>query len=117
MRSKIILKGMHFKAFHGYYAEEQKIGGEYEIDCEFEYNIQSAIEKDALEDTVDYERIYAVCKAEMEKPKKLIETVGYELAQTLLQTFPIIQSLKLTIHKLNPPIMGHMDSASFTITI
>ncbi|GAA5221417.1 dihydroneopterin aldolase [Membranihabitans marinus] len=117
MRSKITLKGMHFKAFHGYYAEEQKIGGEYKIDCEFEYDIQSAIEKDALEDTVDYEAIYAVCKEEMAKPKKLIETVGYDLGQTLLKSFPIIQSLQLTIHKLNPPIMGHMDSASFTICL
>ena len=65
MKSKIIIQGMHFKAHHGYYLEEQKIGGQYIIDVEMEYDIQKAALDDNLEDTINYEVIYNLCKSEM----------------------------------------------------
>lgn len=108
---------MHFKAFHGYYAEEQKIGGEYKIDCELRVNIEAALTSDALEDTVDYEKIYAICRNEMQKPQKLIESVAYSLAAAIKNHDSKIEAIELTIHKLNPPIVGHMEKASCTIVL
>ncbi|WP_236975393.1 dihydroneopterin aldolase [Membranihabitans maritimus] len=117
MKSKIILKGLRFKAFHGYYAEEQRIGGDYMVDIEFNYNIVKAATTDSLENAIDYEEIYTLCKNEMANPRKLIETVGYEMASLLKDRYPAMDTLTLTIHKLAPPIAGQIDRVSIQIEI
>ena len=108
---------MHFKAHHGYYLEERKIGGQYIIDIEMEYDIQKAAEKDNLDDTINYETIYQLCKTEMSISRKLIETVGLNLAEKIKNKFPGILNMILTIHKINPPIDGLVDRASIRIEV
>lgn len=117
MKSKIIIEGMHFKAHHGYYLEERKIGGQYIIDMEMEYDIQKAAEKDNLDDTVNYEKIYQLCKSEMAISRKLIETVGLSLIQKTQERFPGVLHMVLTVHKINPPIDGLVDRASVRIEV
>lgn len=108
---------MHFKAHHGYYLEEQKIGGQYEVDIEMEYDISPAAENDNLDDTVNYEIIYELCKSEMAHNRKLIETVGLRLVTRIRDRFPCILHMALTIHKINPPIDGLVDRASVRIEV
>ncbi len=108
---------MHFKAHHGYYLEERKIGGQYSIDLEIEYDIQKAAQHDNLEDTINYEKIYAICKSEMAISQKLIETVGLNLVEKVRAEFPEVLHLILTIHKLNPPLDGLVDRASVRIEV
>lgn len=115
MKSKIIISGMHFKAHHGYYLEEQKIGGQYIIDVEMDYDISPAADHDNLDETINYENIYALCKKEMAINRKLIETVGMKIAHRIRAEFPNIGHLVLTIHKINPPINGLVDRASVRI--
>ena len=115
MKSKIIIQGMHFKAHHGYYLEEQKIGGQYIIDVEMDYDIQKAVMDDNLEDTINYEVIYDLCKYEMAINRKLIETVGMNIVNRIKDRFPLVNQLILTIHKVNPPIDGLVDKASVRI--
>jgi len=115
MKSKIIIKGMHFKAYHGYYLEEQKIGGQYIIDLEIEYDILQAAREDNLEKTINYERIYEICRKEMKQNRKLIETVGLSILERVKTISPDIRQVILYIHKINPPIDGLMDRASIRI--
>lgn len=117
MKSKIIIEGMHFKAHHGYYLEERKIGGQYIVDIEMDYDIKPAADKDDLDETVNYEKIYQLCKSEMAISRKLIETVGLNLTEKIQNRFPGIQRLVLTIHKMNPPIDGLVDRASVRIEV
>ncbi len=117
MKSKIIIEGMHFKAHHGYYLEERKIGGQYIIDIEMEYDIQEAAENDNLDDTVNYEIVYQLCKTEMAVSRKLIETVGLNIVKKLRKSFPDIPHMIITIHKINPPIDGLVDRASIRIEV
>ena len=117
MKSKIIIEGMHFKAHHGYYLEEQKIGGQYIIDIEMEYDIRPAAENDDLDKTINYEVIYELCKSEMAKSRKLIETVGLELTTLIREKFPRVEHIILTMHKVNPPINGLVDRASVRIEV
>ena len=108
---------MHFKAHHGYYMEERKIGGQYIIDIELEYDIRMAAENDNLDDTVNYEKIYQLCKSEMTISRKLIETVGLNLIEQLQKSFPAILHMIVTIHKINPPVDGLVDRASVRIEV
>lgn len=115
MKSKIIIKGMHFKAYHGYYLEEQKIGGQYIVDLEIGYNIIEAAREDNLEKTINYEKIYEICREEMMQKRKLIETVGLAILEKVKNISPDIKNITLDIHKINPPIDGLMDRASIRI--
>ena len=117
MKSKIIIEGMHFKAHHGYYLEEQKIGGQYIVDLEMEYDIRPAAEKDNLEETINYEIIYELCKSEMFTNRKLIETVGLHMIDRIQERFPDLKHMVLSIHKINPPIDGLVDKASVRIEV
>lgn len=108
---------MHFKAHHGYYLEEQKIGGQYIVDVEMEYDIRPAGEHDDLRETINYEVIYELCKSEMARSRKLIETVALELTNLIRARFPGVGHMVLTIHKINPPIDGLVDRASVRIEV
>jgi dihydroneopterin aldolase len=75
----IAIEGMKFYAFHGYYPQEQLIGTEFLVDVYVEVNISKAGNSDQLSDTVNYETIYRIVKAEMSKKSKLIEHVAQRI--------------------------------------
>lgn len=115
MKSKIIIEGMHFKAYHGYYLEEQKIGGQYRIDLEIEYDIEEAAREDNLEKTLNYEMLYQICKEEMKINRKLIESVGLAIMERIKGMIAHPGKIVVMIHKINPPIDGLMDRAIIRI--
>lgn len=117
MNTKIIIQGMHFKAHHGYYLEEQKIGGQYSIDVEIDYDFLQAAETDSLDNTINYEILYELCKSEMAINRKLIESVGLSIARKIKSQFSEITRLVVIIHKINPPIDGLVDKASVRIEL
>ena len=59
---KIRIEKMSFKAYHGVYPKENKIGGEFVVDVELDVDIDKAGKSDALEDTYDYSKVYRYVK-------------------------------------------------------
>lgn len=105
--AKVALEGMEFYAYHGFYAEEQLIGHRYIIDVYVETNISVAAATDDLYKTVNYETIYLVCKVEMRKTTKLIETVAQRILSRLGSQFgKKAQNITVRIRKLHPALGG-----------
>ena len=100
----IAIEGMKFYAFHGYYPEEQLIGTEFMVDVYVGVNISTAAESDQLTDTVNYETIFRISKAEMSKKSKLIEHVAQRIMNKIKTFYANIESLKIRISKFNPPL-------------
>ena len=100
--SQLNLEGMAFYAHHGYYTEERKRGNNYLIDVQVSCDIQKAGESDALEDTVNYEEIYKICQAEMDRPRHLIESVAKSIGDQIKQTFPDVEYVRVELKKLKP---------------
>jgi 7,8-dihydroneopterin aldolase/epimerase/oxygenase len=100
----IAIEGMKFYAFHGYYRQEQLIGTEFLVDVYVEVNITKAANSDQLIDTVNYETIYRIAKAEMSKKSKLIENVAERIIFKIKSFYANIEGLKVRISKLNPPL-------------
>ncbi len=113
----IALEGARFYAYHGYYEEEQILGGEYVIDVYVETDIEAAAESDDLFETVNYETLFLICQVEMRKPAKLIETVGQRIMTRIEEMFPKIFGIKLRIRKLHPALGGRVDSSSIEFNI
>jgi dihydroneopterin aldolase len=98
----ISLNKLHFFAYHGLYAEEKKVGAEFEVNLLVSFQPDAKIT--AMEETVNYQKVYSLLKAEMKKPRELLETLVMEVAQTIHLSFPIIKKVEISITKLQVPI-------------
>jgi dihydroneopterin aldolase len=115
MTGTISLEGLEFHAYHGVYPHERSSGNKFEVDVSVETSITPSAFTDDLAGTLNYEDLYGVVKDEMEKPSKLLERVGHEMAAAILKKFPQAQSVTITISKFNPPIGGVCKKAAVTI--
>ena len=105
----IELKGLHFFAFHGLYAEERKTGNEFEVNLAISYQPSSGIITD-ISDTVNYAVLFELLKSEIQKPRDLLETLVMEITEIIHLSFPQIKKVKISVIKLYPPIPAFAGS-------
>lgn len=112
---KITLHEMRFYAYHGVFAQEQRVGNHFIVELTFWADIAESLHRDELEETISYADVYEVIKAEMAIPSCLLEHVVGRISERLFATFPRIQRIALTLSKCNPPFPGEVHSAAVTL--
>ena len=112
---EINLQDAEFFAFHGFYPEEQKTGNNFVVDIEVEFTPGDNIHNDELNNTVNYELLYDMICEEMKLTKKLIETVAQAIIDRVKQQYTFVDSIELTIKKLNPLVGAKTKYSSITI--
>ncbi|MBK8517610.1 MAG: dihydroneopterin aldolase [Saprospiraceae bacterium] len=110
MKTKVCIKGAEFYAFHGYYEEERRGGNTFILDADvllktFDSN------QDNINDTVNYEDIYNICKEEMAEPRKLLETVVYSIITRFKKEFENIDSARVRLEKIGPQLGGKVEKS------
>jgi len=105
----IAVEGLQFYSHHGYYKEEQVLGGKYIVDIYMRLNIDEAAETDDLKKTVNYEEIYQLTKNEMEVHARLIEHVCKRILDRVKKKYPNVENVKVRVSKHNPPLKGQVD--------
>jgi len=115
MLGKVSLEGLEFHAYHGVYAHERSSGNKFEVDILVDTQFADSAFQDELSGTINYEDLYAIVKEEMEKPSKLLETVGHAIAKQTLESFKEAVSVEVKISKFNPPIGGVCKKASVVV--
>ena len=108
----ISLNGIKFFSYHGFYEEETILGGEYVIDIAVDVDVEEASEEDDLHKSVNYETLFYLCKVEMKKPSKLIETVANRIVDRIYNQFENVEGVYIKLYKLNPPLDGIVGSAA-----
>lgn len=111
----IALQGAEFFAYHGFYPEEQKLGCRFVVDIEVSFVPPGGVNDEDLDNSVDYEKLYIIACEEMKHPRKLIETVGQSITDRIKNKYPFIESIRVIIKKLNPPLMGRVAHSSVII--
>ncbi|MGB3801693.1 MAG: dihydroneopterin aldolase [Lewinella sp.] len=117
MTAKIGLEDVRFHAPHGFFDEEQVMGNEFSIDVEVEAMIVEAAEYDDLGGTVNYATIYYLLQAEMKKPTRLLEALAHRMAGRIMNQFDGVQSVRLKIRKLHPPLGGRVGAAFVEVNL
>src|SRR5690606_31065671 len=115
---RIDLEDLRFYSYHGFYTDEQVLGNEYEVTIRTatSYSFFAKEEGgDPFENRVNYEQLYAIAKNSMNMPRKLLETVAEEMLDSIRQKFPALDSIEVSICKINPPFGG--DSARARVSI
>lgn len=110
-QATVALEGMRFYAYHGYYPEEQLIGGYYMVDVYANANVQVAADQDELLATVNYETIYRIAKVEMQKKSRLIEHVAQRILDQIVLVCQTIQGIRVRVTKEHPPVGGQVQQA------
>lgn len=111
----IALQGAEFFAYHGFYPEEQKLGCRFLVDVEVDFSPKHDFSDDNINNTVDYEKVYNIACEEMKHPRKLIETVAEAIIEKIVEKYPFVQSIRVAVKKLNPPLIGKIACSSVTI--
>lgn len=109
----IFLERMQFFGYHGFHAEEQRLGQRFEVDLAVETSTKSAGLTDELIDTVSYSRLYAIAQEIVEgAPKRLIERVAEDIALAVLREDQRVEAATVTVRKPGAPIKGAIFAAA-----
>lgn len=98
----IALEHVHFRAFHGFYPEEQVIGNDFLVDVSV--SIADTVQVGELSDTVNYQDLFDVVKTVMSVPQPLLEQVVADISSTIRERYPRVKRTIVTLRKLNPPM-------------
>jgi dihydroneopterin aldolase len=106
-----------FYAYHGVMADEQNLGGKFEVDVEMRCDLSAAAESDSLKKTVDYEKVYAfIQQTVLAKKYYLLEALANSIARGLLKEFFNIETVTVRLRKPHPPVKGVIDYVEVEIT-
>jgi 7,8-dihydroneopterin aldolase/epimerase/oxygenase len=110
MLNIIRIKKATFYGYHGVLSEEQSVGGKFEADVDIFTDFSKAAEKDSLNQTVDYEKVYKfMYQLALEQKYYLIEALAAKIADELLKKFSAIEKVAVRVRKNNPPLGGLVD--------
>ena len=110
MNGKIHLKNMVFYGYHGHLAEENSLGQRFMIDLVMTLDIAEATRTDNLSSTVDYVKVYGICRQIVEHDRiKLLETLANHLIDRILEACPRVTKVEITIKKPSVPMDGVLD--------
>ena len=111
MNSRIFIAGLRMRACHGVLPQERIVGGDFEVNLSVEYDITRAMATDDVADTLSYADLSELVRREMAVPSNLLEHVAGRIAKTIIERWPQVQSVSLSITKLNPPMGADCDGA------
>lgn len=98
----IELINLKFYAFHGLYDEEKVLGNHYVVNLKAGWQGKEMVLK--LHETIDYTAVHRIVSNCMAEPTPLLETVAGKIRQAIVQQFPLVEELFISIHKLYPPV-------------
>ena len=113
--SYITINGLRFHAYHGVLPQERLTGNDYLINLRVRCSIEKAMHTDSVEDTLNYATVYEAVASEMMIPSNLLEHVAGRIGTHLLDMFPEIKDIDLSITKLNPPMGADCTGAGVEV--
>lgn len=113
----IYLRDIRIFAYHGVMPQEHVVGDWYTVNLQLTVHNESATVTDRLTDTVDYSKVFDVVKREMLIPSKLMEHVCGRIARAILRQFSLVDAVRITIIKQNPPIGAECGGCGVELTL
>lgn len=109
MTDRITLRNLALFARHGVFPEEATLGQRFALDVTLRLDLSAAGASDKLADTVDYGEVVAVATQCFSERCKLIEAAADAVAQGLLDRFPQVVSVEVSVRKPGAPIAAIFD--------
>lgn len=111
----IRLQEMEFRAYHGCYDLEQKVGNRFNVELLITTHLGSVADEDAVEKAVNYLSVYEIVRAQMAITQRTIERVAQNIISAVKEAYPQIVEIECTVAKLAPPLGGKVGRVSVTL--
>jgi len=111
----IRLERMEFRAFHGCYELERKVGNRFTVDLEITAELGAVAARDDVTLAVNYLSVYETVRAQMAVTQHTIERVSMNIIEALYAAYPAIRHIRCTVAKLAPPLGGKLERVSVTL--
>ena len=113
----IVMRDMVFFAKHGALEAERVLGQKFTVNVELFTPLDRAGASDALADTVDYAKAWAIVRDVVERgPTRItIEKVAEEVAGALLSEFGVVRRAVVAVDKKHVAIEGVLGSLGVRI--
>lgn len=108
MEYKIVLDSMEFRALHGCYELERKVGNRFTVDLEITAELGEVASQDSVELAVNYLTVYEVVRGQMRITQRTVERVAMNIIDAVRARFPQILHVKCSVSKLAPPLGGKL---------
>ena len=102
--------------YHGVFDHEKRDGQPFITDAVLHLDIGAAAATDDLSKTADYGAVAETIVAMVTGPAfDLIETLSVRMAEKILEDFPVVQAVEVTIHKPKAPIQVPFGDVSISV--
>ena len=115
MEYRIVLQRMEFRALHGCYELERKVGNRFTVDLELTAELGDAAVQDDVCKTVNYLTVYEVVRMQMRITQHTIERVAMNIIEAVYAAFGQVRHVKCTVSKLAPPLGGKLEKVSVVL--
>ena len=117
--TRLTITGAEYYGYHGVRKEERSLGGRYQVDVDIVYDASKAVMSDDVSDTLNYEEVLFRIREHMngDEPYDLIETLTFDIASSIIDTFSIAQSVTVRVRKLTVPVQQVLDNVQAEITL
>ncbi|MBO5087491.1 MAG: 2-amino-4-hydroxy-6-hydroxymethyldihydropteridine diphosphokinase [Lachnospiraceae bacterium] len=113
---KIIIKDLETFGYHGVFEEEAFLGQKFIITAVLYLSTRKAGKTDDLQESLDYGVACQLIKKIVKTERyQLIERLAEEIAEQLLLTFSLLQSVEITVKKPWAPVLMSMDTVAVNI--
>lgn len=112
----ISIEGLALHARHGVLEAERILGQHFFLDLTITAEVGDALESDRLEDSVHYGQIIKAATATFTSRNfNLIEAAARAVADDLLERFPAVTAVKVTVHKPSAPVSAILRDLSASV--
>ena len=111
----IELQGMEFRAYHGCYDLEQKVGNRFRVNLSITTELGAVADEDDVSQAVNYFEVYQKVREVMAIKQRTIEAVAMNIIRAVREMYPQIAEVESRVAKLAPPLGGKVAEASVTL--
>lgn len=115
MEYRIRLEQMEFRAFHGCYDLEQKVGNRFRVELDLTTELGAVAEQDDVQLAVNYLEVYQVVRQTMQRTQRTIERVAVNIIEAVKSRYPQVLKVSCTVTKIAPPLGGKVGGVSVTL--
>lgn len=116
MKATIEVDGLRLMGRHGVLGQERTVGNIFEVSLSLVYPpALRAVASDSVDDTLNYASAIEIVKKVMSEPSALLEHVAGRIHADLLAAYPEIESGRITVSKLAPPVSAELTAARFIL--
>jgi dihydroneopterin aldolase len=116
MSDTVFVTGLALHAYHGVMQHEAEVGQTFKLDLTLDIDLTAAASSDKLADTVGYDQVIDVaCSVFCARRYRLVEAAAGAVADAVLDAFPQVMAVQVTVHKPHAPVAATFDDVGVTI--